>query len=788
MKKNILKSYSSTIIISTFLILLLAGHFLFFPLSTVFYSFNLINCILLALAAVVFYLNVMKFKYETCLVYLSFSLSLFCSILISGMMSKVFLNSNVEVSFVQVYFCISFIQLFFGYYFLTEVNDKSIESGYKYFVIGGIIGFLIYMSAFLPVEAVVTEQDVSPVLKRLAYLILLIMISASFVILPLSVIKYIKQRSEKAALLLSFTIVSYIALVLFCVGLFSSFYILPAQIFISLSFFILLIIGGNSFIDKIGEASVNNEEMQKIINMKDIEFRKKIQVLEQLRQKNIESQESSRIKSELLANMSHELRTPMNSIIGFTSRVIKKCEDELPERQLNNLKRVMRNSYHLLSLINTILDVSKLEAGRMEVYAEEFDVASLFEEVTDMGQSLLQGKTVKLCYEVDGTLRIKTDKTKLKQILVNLMSNAIKFTEEGEVRLIAKECENIYISDDKERKEGIEFRVCDTGVGLKKEDIKYVFDDYKQIDGSLTRKTGGTGLGLALVKRFSTLLGGGVSVESEYGKGTTFLVKLPFDVTTIEKEDEDELPDVSQWIIVMHRMLKWTDEDISSWRESGFEVRVKNDADATFTESKSFHPRIVVLDVLDYNNQAIDVICKLKNNYYTKNCDIYSAGFSDKKNAYCFSVLGFDQKPVSKNMVVKILNAITLNNPDAEDILLVDNDESSLSLVSQYAEKEGDYSIRFCRNQRESEALCQKKKPDAMVINLSMPNLEAFKILSSLGSKKKLMGLPVYLIGSKMFEQSMAEFRNFGYPIYPDKSDFSVKEICKFLLSKAKGF
>ncbi|MFQ5893138.1 MAG: PAS domain S-box protein, partial [Nitrospinota bacterium] len=230
--------------------------------------------------------------------------------------------------------------------------------------------------------------------------------------------------------------------------------------------------------------------------------------------------EANRLKSQFLANMSHELRTPMNAIIGFTELVREGARGVLSSRQEENLSRVTKNSRQLLNLINDILDLSKIEAGRMDVVPERVDLSEVVEAAWATVHPLLKGKELEVVTTLGPAVPLLvTDKNKLRQVLVNLLSNAIKFTPRGSVRLTAD-------ADDGR----LELRVIDTGAGIAKEDQEIIFDEFRQIDGTSTREVGGTGLGLAITKKLVNLLGGTITVESTPGQGSTFIVDLPVTV------------------------------------------------------------------------------------------------------------------------------------------------------------------------------------------------------------------------------------------------------------------
>lgn len=231
-----------------------------------------------------------------------------------------------------------------------------------------------------------------------------------------------------------------------------------------------------------------------------------------------EAIDANMLKSRFLANMSHELRTPLNSIIGFTNRVLKKTSDILPKIQKENLMIVKEEAQHLLELINSLLDYSKIEAGKMEVYLEKFDLSEVIDEISVMAKALIETKPIK--YEqklyTNESIPVFSDKMKTRQILINLLSNAFKYSEEGTVTL------SIDIENGTYR-----IKVLDQGIGISPENIENIFDEFRQVDGSYTRKAGGTGLGLSVTRKFVEMLGGSIQVSSTLGAGSCFTVYLP---------------------------------------------------------------------------------------------------------------------------------------------------------------------------------------------------------------------------------------------------------------------
>ncbi len=525
----------------------------------------------------------------------------------------------------------------------------------------------------------------------------------------------------------------------------------------AVSFYLFLFYALMEVVKKYFSGSFSEGINKRLINeyKKELEtYKKKVFDLERqkrnIRERTIETQESARLKSELLANMSHELRTPMNSIIGFTTRVIRKTEGIIPERQLKNLKTVERNAYHLLGLINTILDISKLEAGRMEVFLEKFSVNDLVSEVMDMTRSLVEKKDIKLTSDVEDGVILNSDRTKIKQMLINLVGNAVKFTERGEIKITA---ENVSAGNGL-KVDSVRISVSDTGIGIKEEDIPYIFDDYKQVDGSLVRKTGGTGLGLALVKRFTHLLGGKVEVESKYEVGTTFTLILPLNSKGLIVSQEEKKKRYEK----NNLLFCCPNEAIAAKYNADFEMidgvhaYTSTNIESAFLLAKETYPRLVVVDIFDQNIVWLKLMKKIKENYYTKHLQFASVSFI-KEDEVCFLQFpGIIYKPLNKEVISGILDVAYQKNGDLKNILIFDNDEANLELARKLLLSEGEFSIRTTSFWGDAVKLAEMQKPDICIVNLFIPEGEAFLFLKEIGTNKNFIQVSCFLMLSKIVE------------------------------------
>jgi signal transduction histidine kinase len=241
---------------------------------------------------------------------------------------------------------------------------------------------------------------------------------------------------------------------------------------------------------------------------------------ELLQRQHLELEQASQLKSQFLANMSHEFRTPLNAILGYTSMLLQGVSGEMPAPQKSKMLRVDSNARHLLSIINDILDISRIEAGKMPVHLEDFEVPALISELLAEVEPLIQ-KASRLVASTDiqrGLAAVSSDRQKVKQILLNLLTNAIKFTSDGTVKVIAR--------NDEEKRE-LRIAIQDSGIGIAKQDHEKVFEDFRQADSSVTREYGGAGLGLAICRRLARMLDGRIELESRPGEGSTFTLVIP---------------------------------------------------------------------------------------------------------------------------------------------------------------------------------------------------------------------------------------------------------------------
>src|SRR5439155_1653042 len=318
----------------------------------------------------------------------------------------------------------------------------------------------------------------------------------------------------------------------------------------------------------------------------------------QLVQSEQRARGATQAKSHFLANMNHELRTPLNAIIGYSEMLQEEAQDSGQESFIPDLKKINRSGRHLLDLINDVLDLSKIEAGKMELYLETFDIPNLLEDISTTVQLLVQKNSNVLEVRCPANLgAMRADMTKVRQSLFNLLSNASKFTTNGKITLEAAREISPMNGD------WIVFRVSDTGIGMTREQQDRVFEAFSQADASTARDFGGTGLGLTITKTFCRMMGGDVTLTSEPGKGTTFIIRLPTDVREPDAESAAPSDSVAARLNMEGKPVLVIDDDADTRQvlkrflnRKGFPVECASSGDEGLRLAKELHPMAKILE------------------------------------------------------------------------------------------------------------------------------------------------------------------------------------------------
>ncbi len=499
---------------------------------------------------------------------------------------------------------------------------------------------------------------------------------------------------------------------------------------------------------------------------------------------------ATRAKSEFLANMSHELRTPMNSIIGFTGRVIKKAGDLLPERQLNNLRTVERNSYHLLDLINSLLDISKVEAGKMEVFAEEFGLNPLITEVTELTQNLASDKGLETVKDVpEKDIIMNSDKMKLKQILINLIGNAVKFTDKGSITIKAEIVDRGKTDKDAFFKPGIDYvalSITDTGSGMSNDEMEHIFEPFSQADSTTTRKAGGTGLGLTITEKFTELLNGKIEVSSVKGKGTTLTVTIPVkfdDVSCVLSDEEPSGPNGHSQINDGQTVLCIDDsreviELLQGYlSDEGYNVISALSGEDGVKKAKELKPFAITLDLLMPEKNGWTVLNELKGNESTKDIPVIIVSvLEDRKLGFKLGASEYLQKPIQPDRLTEVIKKLL--HKMAETVLVVDDDPEVRDLIKQVLEDEK-VTVKMAENGLIAMEVLKDVTPDLILLDLTMPEMDGFEVIGRLKESEKWSEIPVIIITAKSLDADERVFLEQRVESVISKEGLSSKDFLK---------
>jgi PAS domain S-box-containing protein len=456
---------------------------------------------------------------------------------------------------------------------------------------------------------------------------------------------------------------------------------------------------------------------------------------------------ASQAKSQFLANMSHELRTPLNAIIGYSEMLQEQAEELAVADLAPDLEKIHTAGKHLLALINDILDLSKIEAGKMDLYLETFDAGQMAQEVATTIQPLVDKKGNRLELEVEKDLPpMHADLTKVRQSLFNLLSNATKFTENGTVGLrVTKE--------DGGSQSWVQFRVTDTGIGMSPEQVAKLFEPFSQADRSTTRKFGGTGLGLAITRRFCQMMGGDVTVESAAGKGSAFTIRLPLVATEQEAEapkpqEERPLKGRAGTVLVIDDDPAARDLMKRFLSREGFAAVTADSGDAGLRLAREVKPNVITLDVMMPKKDGWTVLQQLKADPELRDTPVIMVTIVDDKNlGYTLGAAEYLTKPVDREHLGRVLNKYRCPNPPCP-VLLIEDDETTRGMMRQMLEREG-WQVVEATNGREGLERVSESQPHAILLDLMMPEMDGFEFIVELRKRKEWRDIPVVVITAK---------------------------------------
>ena len=461
-----------------------------------------------------------------------------------------------------------------------------------------------------------------------------------------------------------------------------------------------------------------------------------------------EAESANQAKSRFLANMSHELRTPLNAIIGYSEMLKEDAEERGHGEQASDLEKIRSSGRHLLALINDVLDLSKIEAGKMELYLETFDVHHLVEEVQTTIRPLIaqNGNSLEVTVAPEvGPLR--ADLTKVRQMLLNLLSNATKFTDKGAIHLDVTRA-----GAARGPGHDLLFRVRDQGIGMTPEQQGRLFEAFQQAEASTTRRFGGTGLGLAITRRFCEMMGGRITVESTPGVGSTFALRLPEDVEAATAEGAgDALPSPEG---SAGRILVIDDE--ASVRallrrflvREGFTVDEAVSGEAGIAHARQNRPDAITLDVMMPGMDGWEVLARLKDDSALADVPVIMLTVvDDKKLGYTLGAAEYVTKPIDREQLRRVLGRYRTDDRGGS-VLVVEDDAPTAELVRRTLEGEG-WSVRVARNGREGLSRYDEAAPSLILLDLMMPEMNGFDFLEALRAAPRHSTAPVIIVTAK---------------------------------------
>jgi PAS domain S-box-containing protein len=469
---------------------------------------------------------------------------------------------------------------------------------------------------------------------------------------------------------------------------------------------------------------------------------------------------ANQAKSAFLANMSHELRTPMNAILGYSEMLIEEAEDLEQEDFIPDLQKINKAGTHLLALINDVLDLAKVESGRMEAFAEDIDIDSLIDEVSGTAHPLMEKNNNTLSIERGKELgKAHQDLTKLRQTLFNLLSNAAKFTHDGTITLHANRTEQAGV-------DWLTLAVSDTGIGIAADKIEHIFEEFTQADGSTTRDYGGTGLGLAISRRFCKMLGGDLTAHSELGEGSTFTIRipaiLPEEQVLHPSADAVATPDMAETELESLRKagpgstILVIDDDPEACEiieryltKDGYRVATAASGEQGLRLAHEIKPAAITLDVMMPEMDGWSVLRALKADPVLRTIPVVMLTMiDDRTRGYSLGAVDYLTKPVDREQLNKALSRYYCAEEDICPVLLVEDDIETREVMARALEKAG-WTISEAGNGQEALDIMSGLQPRLILLDLMMPVMDGFDFLAEMRTRPEWQQIPVIVMTAK---------------------------------------
>ena len=487
---------------------------------------------------------------------------------------------------------------------------------------------------------------------------------------------------------------------------------------------------------------------------------------------------ANKAKSQFLANMSHELRTPMNAVIGYSEMLEEEAEDQGLDDLIPDLQKIRSAGNHLLKLINDVLDLSKIEADKIELYAESFDIQQLIMDVEATAKPLIDKNDNRFEYEQINELgKAFQDQTKIRQVILNLLSNAAKFTSDGLVRMTTEHSQHGNAG-------WLTLKVSDSGIGMTAEQLERVFDPFSQADASTTREYGGTGLGLSISRKFCEMMGGTLSAQSEKGSGSTFIMRIPTGTLQAADDQSDDnehssgpAPDGKNG---HHILVIDDDEHIRDLMKrllsrEGYKVSVASSGEQGMEMARTTKPDVITLDVLMPGQDGWSVLNQLKSDPELAKIPVVMQSILDESNkAFMLGANDYLTKPINRTQIIDVVRRV--QSQSNRRALVVEDDIDAQTLMAEWLEGDG-WEVHTAKNGLEGLQVFLEVEPGLIILDLMMPAMDGFGFLEQIRQQPKATDASVIVVTAKDLTAEDLERLNGGVKRIIQKGNHKTDDI-----------